>query len=166
MLWLDTFDDARFLNNIYAYYFYQYKSIVQFHVPLLDYQCGIKTRRNMQRRDQCIDVLQTDMSFVLPSIINHLTEPKMRVLVQNTLNRVVNYLKNPTESSEPSNITEEFINAVDYIIRNYYLGILVPKLKPNEKLHQFLQNIDDDTLLSGIIEKSKTFRQQSKKLNS
>lgn len=156
--WLELFDDARFLNNIYANFFYKFRTLVSYHSVTSDQSCGNETNRKVEtRRDQCLDIIQKDLTFVLPSIINRLTGPKMRVLVQTTLDRVVKQLKaNIMKNTKQSFYNRrENVRQIDSFIEKKYFGINLPNnVKPNEKLQEFLQNINEASLLIEIRENS------------
>lgn len=155
--WLESFDDARFLNNIYANFFYKFRTLVSYHSVISEQSCGNETSIKVAtRRDQCLDIIQSDLTFVLPPIISRLTGSKQRELVQKTLDRVVKQLKtNIMKNTKQSFYNRrEIVRQIDSFVENKYFGVNLPNVWPNEKLQDFLQNINNESLLIEIRENS------------
>lgn len=155
--WLEAMDDARFLNNIYASFFYKYRTLLSYHSVVAESSCGNETSSKIvTRRDQCLDIIKNDLTFVLPSIIARLTDFNTRELVQNTLGRVVNKLKAKiTKNTRLSFYNRrEILRQIDAFVEKNHFGILLPNLSPDEKLNDFLDNINENSLLIEITENS------------
>lgn len=155
--WLEAMDDARFLNNIYASFFYKYRTLLSYHSVVAESSCGNETSSKIvTRRDQCLDIIKNDLTFVLPSIIARLTDFNTRELVQNTLGRVVNKLKAKiTKNARLSFYNRrELERQIDAFVEKNHFGILLPNILPDEKLNDFLDNINEKSLLIEITENS------------
>lgn len=155
--WLEAFDDARFLNNIYASFFYKYRTLLSYHSVVADNSCGNETSSKIvTRRDQCLDIIEKDLTFVLPSIVSRLTDFNTRELVQNTLGRVANKLKNRIQKNTRLSFynRRELVRQIDSFVEKHHFGILVPNVSPDDKLSDFLQNINGDSLLIEITDNS------------
>lgn len=152
--WLNVFDDATFLNWFYAQLFYKYRDVFQFYSLVDSWDGYINNRkRNYQRHEQCIELLEEYFPYTMPSIVDKLVDEETRQLVHETLIRVSDRTKQliGLANVPESNKTQEK-GKIDDLIRNQYFGVMLPKLEPGDKLKPILQDFNEnDTIISYIL---------------
>jgi hypothetical protein len=164
--WLAVFDDETFLNWFYAKVFYNYRAIMQFY-PIVDSWDSYihEKRRNEQRHEQCINVIEEYFPYVMPTITKHLIRSDAKLEIQETMSRVSTLIRNLINKSndisneDKASLTLKLQNLTDF----NYLPILLPPFQPKSELKAFLESFDKKDTLTKMMIEGEAFR--DKKLN-